>query len=325
MGIVLFAAGLGLLVVGAELLVRGASRLATMLGISPMVIGLTIVALGTSTPELAVGVTASWQGSGGLAVGNVAGANLFVMLMVFGLSALLRPLPLHLQIFKLELPMIVLAATLLTVLAWDGVLSRVDGLVMFLAGCLYTGALMVVTRRSSREAQQDFLDEYGLDKIPSARRLWRGKLWYGIMLLVGIALTVIGADMLVAGAIQIANFFGVSATIIGLTVVAFGTSAPELVTTIVATIKDERDVAIGNLLGSGIYNILGILSIICMVSPDGLPVEPQLLWFDIPLMAGVAIGAIPVFWTGKRISRFEGGLGITIYLTYLMWLIFLRT
>ncbi len=325
MALVLFVAGLGLLVVGAELLVRGASRVATMLGISPMVIGLTIVAIGTSTPELAVGVAASWQGSGGLAVGNVAGANLFVMLVVFGLSALIRPLPLHLQIFKLELPMIVLAATLMTVLAWDGVLSRADGMLMFIAGCLYTGALIVATRKASRRAKREFKEEYGLETIPPGKRQLRGLVWYAAMLSFGIALTVLGADLLVDGAVGIASFFGVSTTVVGLTVVAFGTSSPELVTTIVATIKDDRDVAIGNLLGSGIYNILAILSTICIVSPGGLPVEPQLLWFDIPLMAGVAIGAIPVFLTGKRISRLEGGLGIAIYLAYLTWLMFLRT
>lgn len=324
MGIVLFAAGLALLVIGAELLVRGASRVAIMLGISPMVIGLTIVSIGTSMPELAIGITASWQGSGGLVVGNVTGANLFVMLVVFGISALIRPLPLDLQILKLELPTIVLAAMMMMLLAWDGVLSRVDGLLMFLAGCLYTGALFAITSRSSRESQQEYLDEYGPELIPLAQRRWRGKVWYAAMLLVGIILTVLGADVLVDGAIRIATYFDVSTTVIGLTVVAFGTSAPELVTTIVATMKDDRDVAIGNLLGSSIYNILAILSLTCMFSPEGLPVEPHLLWFDLPLMAGVAIGAIPIFWTGHRISRLEGALGIAIYLAYLTWLIFFR-
>jgi cation:H+ antiporter len=144
------------------------------------------------------------------------------------------------------------------------------------------------------------------------------------MLLVGIALTVCGAEYLVQGAVAIAQRLGVSATTVGLTIVAFGTSSPELVTTIVSTIKNDREVAIGNILGSGVYNILFILSIACIVTPGGLPVEPELLSFDIPLMAGVAIGAIPVFVTGKRVSRLEGALGIGVYLTYLTWLAFLH-
>lgn len=320
----LFVAGLGLLVVGAALVVNGASHLATLLRVSPMVIGLTIVAIGTSTPELAVGITAGLQGNGGLGVGNIAGANVFVMLFIVGLSALWRPLPLHLQVFRLELPMIVVAAVLMTFLAWDGVLSRLDGGVMFLAGLAYTAALFWVTRRESARAKREFLEEYGPETVPTTRPRWRGQLWYAAMLIVGIGLTVLGADCLVRGAVATAQRLGVSTTIIGLTIVAFGTSSPELVTTLVATIKDDRDVAIGNILGSGIYNILIILSIACMVTPGGLPVEPQVLSFDIPLMAGVAIGAIPVFITGKRISRLEGGLGVAIYLAYLAWLIFLR-
>lgn len=322
--VVLFVVGLGLLVAGAELIVRGASRVATLLGISPMVIGLTIVAIGTSTPELAVGITAGIQGNGGLGVGNIAGANVFVMLFIVGVSALWRPLPLHLHVFKLELPMIVVAAVLMTLLAWDGVLSRLDGALMFLAGLAYTIALFRITRKASPRAKREFREEYGPETVPPTRPRWRGGAQYAAMLTVGIGITVFGADCLVRGAVAIAQWFGVSSTIIGITIVAFGTSSPELVTTLVATMKDDRDVALGNILGSGIYNILVILSIVCMVTPGGLPVEPQLLSFDIPLMAGVAIGAIPVFVTGKRISRLEGGLGITIYLIYLTWLVLLR-
>jgi cation:H+ antiporter len=286
-----------------------------------MVIGLTIVAIGTSTPELAVSISAGLKGNGGLGVGNIAGANVFVMLFVVGLSALWRPLPLDMQVFKLELPMIVIAALLMTALAWDGRLSRVDGCIMFVGGVTYTAALIRITRKASSAAKREFREEYGPQTIPSFRHKWPVQVGYGAMLVAGIALTVVGAELLVRGAVSIAHWAGVSPAIIGLTVVAFGTSSPELVTTIVATYRDDRDVAIGNIMGSGVYNILAILSIACIVTPGGLPVEPTLLSFDIPLMAGVAMGAIPVFITGKRISRLEGGLGIGIYLTYLMWLI----
>lgn len=322
--IVLFVAGLGLLVAGAEFVVRGSSRVATMLGVTPMLIGLTIVSVGTSTPELAIGIVAGVQGKGGLAVGNIAGTNVLNMLFILGLSALLRPLPLHLQIFKLELPVIVLAAGLMTALAWDGVLSSLDGLVMLGTAALYSFALIRITRRASPRGKKEYGEEYGPESVPPIKPKWRLEARYALLLIAGIALTVAGAELLVRGASDIARTVGVSDTIIGLTIVAIGTSAPELVTTIISTLKDDRDVAVGNLLGSSIYNILIILSVPCIIAPGGIPVEPQLLWFDIPLMAGVALGAIPVFITGKCISRFEGSLGVGIYLAYLTWLVFFR-
>lgn len=323
--VLLFVLGIALLVTGAELVVRGASHMATTFGISPMVIGLTIVSIGTSTPELAVGIVAGTQGKGGLAVGNIAGTNVLNLLFILGLSALLRPLPLRLQIFKLELPVIVFAATLMTYLAWDGVLSAFDGVILLVVGVFYTVTLIFVTRNASRRAKKEFHEDYGPHTVPPTQPTWRGKVMYVAALLAGITLTVVGAELLVRGAVDIAQSLGVSSTIIGLTIVAIGTSAPELVTTIISTIKDDRDVAVGNLLGSSIYNILVILSIPCIISPGGLPVERQLLWVDIPLMAGVAIGAIPVFVTGKHISRLEGGFGVALYLAYLAWLILFRT
>ena len=232
----------------------------------------------------------------------------------------MRPLPLRLQVFKLELPVIVFAALLMTVLAWDGGLSVLDGTLMLLAGLLYTAALIYMTRRESKSAKKEFREEFGATSVSSTGF---GRFQYAMLLAAGIVLTVLGAECLVRGAVEIANSLGISTTIIGLSIVAIGTSAPELVTTIISTMKDERDVAIGNLLGSSIYNILVILSITCIVS-DGLPVEPYLLWFDVPLMAGVALGAIPVFITGKQVSRLEGGLGVGIYLTYLLWLVLVR-
>ena len=320
----LFVLGLELLIGGASLVVHGASRVATLLGVSPMVIGLTIVAIGTSTPELAVSISSGLKGNGGLGVGNVAGANVFVMLFVVGISAVWRPLPLDMQVFKLELPMIVIAALLMTALAWDGSLSRLDGCIMLLGGLTYTVLLIWMTRKASAATKREYREEYGPQTLPVTRPKWPVRLGYAMMLLIGIAFTVAGSELLVQGAASIARGVGVSAALIGLTVVAFGTSSPELITTIVSTYKGDRDVAVGNIMGSGVYNILVILSIACIVTPGGLPVERELLSFDIPLMAGVAIGAIPVFLTGKRISRGEGALGIAIYLAYLMWLAFFR-
>lgn len=323
-GAVLFIAGLALLVIGAELVVRGASRLAVSLGVKPLVVGITIVAVGTSAPELAVGIAASLQGSGTLAVGNIAGTNVFNMLFILNLSVLVRPLPIHLQILKLELPVMIAAAIFLMVLAWDGILTRLDGGVLFGAAAVYTGALVRISRGETQAVQEEFREMYGADAVMTRRTVMPTRLRNAVVLAAGLGLSVLGAGWLVDGAIDIARVLGISEAIIGLTIVAIGTSAPELATTIVATLKDERDVAVGNLLGSSIYNILVILGLTCMVSPGGVPVERQLMLVDIPLMTGVMLGAVPVFWTGRRVSRLEGGLGIAIYLAYLLATVLFR-
>ena len=323
-GAVLFVAGLGLLVIGAELVVRGAARLAVSLGVKPLVIGITIVAVGTSAPELAVGITASLQGSGALAVGNIAGTNVFNILFILNLSVLVRPLPIHLQILKLELPVIIATAVLLMGLAWDGVLTRLDGGVLLGAAVLYTVVLIRLSRGETQAVQEEFREMYGADAVMSKRTAVQARLKDAVVLAAGLGLSVLGGSWLVDGAVDIARGLHISEAMIGLTIVAIGTSAPELVTTIVATLKDERDVAVGNLLGSSIYNILVILGLTCLVAPGGVPVERQLMFVDIPLMTGVMLGAVPVFWTGRRVSRLEGGLGIAIYVAYLLSLVLFR-
>jgi cation:H+ antiporter len=303
----LFVAGLALLSGGAEMVVRGALRLAASLGIEPLMLGLTVVAIGTSTPELVIGITASWQGSGALAVGNIAGTNMVNILLILGLSALLRPLPLHLRVLKLDLPVMIIAAAMMTIMAWDGLLTRLDGGVLFGAAILYTVVLIRVGRGEKQAVKAEFRDMYS-DDIKTRWAVAQTKVRY-----------------IVLGAVGIARAFGISEAVIGLTIVAIGTSAPELATTIVATIKGERDVAIGNLLGSSIYNIFVILGLTCLVSPGGVPVERQLMFVDIPLMAGVALLCIPVFVTGKRVSRWEGGALIAFYVIYMLSLIFSRS
>lgn len=328
-GSIIFIAGLITLLIGAEMVLRGASKFAVIMGVKPLIIGLTIVSIGTSAPELAVGITASLQGSGSLAVANIAGTNLVNILFILGLSALIQPLPLQLQTLKLDIPMIVVAAILMTVLAWDGTLSRLDGVLMLGVAVLYTLAVVRFSKNESQAVAKQFEDMCGIDAeeacnidaAASKQRIMNTKMKYALILAIGIVITVIGANWLVNGAIGIARSLNVSEVIIGLTIVAIGTSSPELVTTIISTIRNDRDVAVGNLLGSSIYNILVILSLICMVSPGGLPVERQLLWLDIPLMLGVALICIPVFLSGNRISRVEGGIGVAIYIIYLFWII----
>lgn len=325
----LFLGGLVIIVLGAELLLRGASRLATLLGVPPVIIGLTVVTLGTTMPELAVGMTAALEGQSGLVVGNIAGTNVFNILVILGLSALVRPLPLNLLSFKVDVPVMIGAALMLIVMAWDGVLSGADGLLLLIAGLSYTLSLVLLSRRESPAMRREFAEAFGGETIAPAKddalhSRWARGLWYLALLSVGIAITLLGAELLVSGAVRLARTFGISDAIIGLTIVAVGTSAPELATTLVATIKDERDVAIGNLVGSCIYNILFILGLTSMVAPGGIEVARDIFLIDLPLAAAVAILMLPVFRTGDSVSRREGGLFVGIYLLYMASLLIWR-
>jgi len=327
----IFLGGLVVILLGAEVLLRGAQRLATLLGVPPVIIGLTVVTVGTTMPELAVSVTAAQQGQSGLSVGNIAGTNVFNILVILGLSAVVRPIPLRLLSFKLDVPVMIGAALALIVMAWDGVLSQADGMLLLIGALSYTLALVLLSRRESPAMRREFAEEFGRDTVTAApgdalpRSRWVRGAWYLGLLLFGIAVTLLGAQLLVSGAVSLARAFGVSDEIIGLTIVAMGTSAPELATTVVATLKDDRDVAIGNLVGSCIYNILVILGVSGLVAADGVTVVRDVLWIDLPLAAAVAILLLPVFHSGDNVSRREGALFVGIYGLYLGSLLALRT
>lgn len=316
-----FLGGLAALVFGAEVMVRGGAEAAARLGISPILIGLTVVSIGTSLPELAVGVVAVQEGSGALAVGNIAGTNIVNLLLILGLSALILPLALEMRTLRFELPVIAGAAVLLLVLALDGTLSRLDGVLLLTGAIAYTVALIRMARRESRVV----VDEYDEAYAPEKARHGRPTALYVAMMIGGIAVVVIGADWLVDGAVGIARGFGVSDALIGLTVVAIGTSAPELVTTLVSTVRGDRDIAIGNLLGSSIFNILLILGVTCIVATGGLQLPASLVRIDIPIMMAVALVCIPIFVTGRRVSRAEGGAMVAAYVVYLGFLLTAQT
>lgn len=321
---VIFLGGLVVIVLGAELLLRGATRIAAMLGVKPILIGLTVVSVGTSMPELAVGITAALEGKGTLAVGNIAGTNVFNILFILGLSAVIRPLPLQLQSIRLDVPVMIASAIALFVMALDGVLSRLEGILLVIAALAYTVALIRLSRRETAEMKQEFAEEFSAQALGAGRGLARGA-WNALLLVVGMGLTVLGADLLVAGAANLARTFGVSDAVIGLTIVAIGTSAPELATTVMATIKDDRDVAIGNLIGSSISNILVILGLTCVAAPNGVDVSRDVLRIDLPLGAAVAIACWPVFRSDRQVSRREGAVFVTTYVVYLTTLVVLRT
>ncbi|MGE3744521.1 MAG: calcium/sodium antiporter [Sphingomonadaceae bacterium] len=320
LAIVWILVGLTALIAGAELLVRSGSALAARLGISPLLIGLTVVALGTSTPELAVGIDAAIQGNGSLAVGNIAGTNTVNILLILGLSAALRPLAIQMQTLRLELPVIVIASATLLAFAWDGVLSRLEGLLLVTMGAAFTLAVIRVARRESVKVKLEFAREFGSRRLANRQAITEL-----LMLAIGLIVIVVGADWLVDGAIALARLWNVSDAFIGLTIVAIGTSAPELVTTIISTFRGERDIAIGNLIGSSVYNILVILGVTCLVSANGVDVGSHLIRIDIPVMLGVALLCIPVFVSRREISRVEGGLFVTAYAVYLSYLIIQRT
>lgn len=312
--------GLAALVAGAELLVRGGSALAMRLGISPLIIGLTVVALGTSTPELAVGIDAATQGNGSLAVANIAGTNTVNILLILGLSAAIRPLAIRMQTLRQELPAIVIASAALLLFAGDGTLSRLEGAVMLAMGAVFTLLVIRAARYESLAVNFEFERAFGQPGFAN-----REAATQVAMLAVGIAILVIGADWLVDGAVDLARRWHVSEAFIGLTIVAIGTSAPELVTTIISTIRNQRDIAIGNLIGSSAYNIMVILGVTCLVDDRGIKVGRHLIEIDIPIMVGVALLCIPVFLSGRQVSRTEGILFVSAYTTYLGYLIVVRT
>ncbi|MCC6205029.1 MAG: calcium/sodium antiporter [Hyphomicrobiales bacterium] len=313
--------GLVTLVVGAELLVRGGTRLAALVGVPPILIGLTIVAVGTSMPEMAVGIEAALQGSGSLAIGNIAGTNTFNILFILGLSALLMPLALEMRTLRFDLPMMTLAALALVVMAWDGVLTRTEGAILVTTGLVYTAGIILAARREGRAVKAEFAKEYGV--VPE-RHPGRDIVASSAALVAGIAVIVVGADWLVDGAVDLARMLGVSDAFIGLTIVAIGTSAPELVTTVVSTLRQERDIAVGNLLGSSVYNILIILGVTALVPSSGIGVEPELIRIDIPVMGMAALVCVPIFLSGRRVSRMEGAAFVAAYMIYMTYLLVAR-
>jgi cation:H+ antiporter len=287
-----------------------------------MVIGATVVAIGTSTPELAIAIEAAGRGSGALVLGNVAGSNTLNILFILGLIALIRPVVLRSRVIRFDLPVLVGAASLLLLLAADGVVSRVDGILLLALGLFYSFLVVRAARRESIAVRIQFAREFGVPRsaITSTGRVVRAAIW----LIAGIAVVVVGADLLVDGAVSIARDLGAPEAVIGLTIVAIGTSAPELVTAVVAALRREQDLAVGNLIGSSIFNIVLILGIAALIPVDGVPVEPAVLWIDLVVMLGAAIVCIPVFVTGTRISRLEGAALVAAYLAYFSALLLTR-
>lgn len=308
--------GLVLLVVGAEFLVKGASNVAAILQIPPLIIGLTIVAYGTSAPEMSVSIMSSFSGQGDIAIGNVIGSNICNILLVLGVSSLVAPLIVSKQVIRSDVPIMIGVSLLLLMFSWDGQLSRVDSIILFVGGLLYTLSLIYQSNKQGAE-EDEFTEEYSFSGTVSPG-LWAKNI---VLIIGGSGLLIFGSRWLVNSAVTIAQALGVSELLIGLTIVAIGTSLPELATSVIASFRGERDIAVGNVLGSNIFNVLAVLGVGGAVSPDGIAISDAIIQFNAPVAIAVAFACLPIFYSGKRIERWEGLLFLFYYLAYNGYLI----
>lgn len=319
--------GLVLLAVGGEFLVRGAVQLAERLGVSPLVIGLTLVGFGTSTPELVASVQASLAGAPGIAVGNIVGSNIANILLILGVSALISPIAVGSRALSRDGAVVLGTAVMFAAMGFMMELGRLSGLVflgMLIGYIVYAwrqesvgadGHTAAFEKAEAFEAINPGMHQGGA----AAPGAGRGKLLLSVaMALGGIAVVVLGGRLLVDGAIELAQTLGIAESVIGLTIVAVGTSMPELVTSVVAAARKQSDVALGNVLGSNIYNILGIGGVTGLIAPTAVP--PEMVRFDSPVMVAVSALALVFAWTGMRIGRREGGVLLGAYAAYI-WVI----
>jgi cation:H+ antiporter len=296
--------GLVLLLIGAELMVRAAVRLAERLHVRPLIIGLTIVALGSSAPQMAVSLQAALTDNPDIAVGSVVGSGIFNILVTLGLSALIIPLRVSRQLVRLDIPLMIGASLLVFILAWNKDLGRFDGVLLLGALALYLGLLFRQSRHSTRPHTE---------RPKDTQQSW---LISVLMILAGLAMLVFAGRLLLGAAVVVATDLGLSERVIGLTVVAVGTSLPELATSLIAALRGQRDIAVGNVIGANLFNLLGVLGLTALLAPTPLSVSPNALDFDLPVMLGVAALCLPVFYSGYRVTRAEGLLLLGLYLVY---------
>jgi cation:H+ antiporter len=316
-----FVLGLVLLAVGGELLVRSSSRLAGNLGVSRLFIGLTVVAFGTSAPESVVSVMAVLGGSSDLALGNVIGSNIFNVLFILGLSALIIPLAVSTQLVRFDVPFLMGVSVLSLLLGLDGSFGRLDGLLLLAVLVVHIFIGYRKGLRSNESNPQAAPVPEALACLPRRSALSKGRAVNVLIIVASLALLVLGSHWLVKSVSTLARWMGLSEMVIGLTVVAAGTSLPEVATSVMAALRGERDIAVGNIIGSNIFNILGVLGFAATLAPSGVTVSPALLAFDLPVMVAVAAVCLPIFFNGMTVFRWEGGLLLgyfVIYTTYIL-------
>ncbi len=299
-------AGGVLLYGGGEVLVRSAAQLGLRFGMSPLVVGLTVVAFGTSSPELAVSIGAALAGKGDVAVGNVVGSNICNIALILGLCAVIRPISVHMQLLRFDVPVAIGVAVAVLVLLTDTLVGQIEGVALVAGLVLYVAVLLILARREPESVTAEFAAEES-DHARSLPLLAGG-------LAAGLVLLVWGGDWFVAGAADLARGLGISEALIALTVVAIGTSTPELATSLIATLRRHGDMAVGNIVGSNIFNGLGILGAAAIVRPLS---APGILTSDLLTMLGVSLLLLPLAWTGRHIVRWEGALLLALYAAYI--------
>jgi cation:H+ antiporter len=313
--LLLLVGGLAVLTVGAEALVRGAASLAVSRGVPPLIVGLTIVAFGTSAPEMTVSVQAALAGNSDVAYGNVVGSNIFNVLLILGVCAVLAPLVVARQLVRVDVPVMIGVSALAWALASDGRVSRLDGALLALGLVAYVIVQIRIARKGNGNGEVDLEEAHGPKTLPLQL----------LLIAVGLGLLVLGSGWFVDGAVRLARALGVSDLVVGLTIVAAGTSAPEVATSIVATLRGQRDIAVGNVVGSNVFNLLGVLGVSAVVGPAGVGVPDAALVFDTPYMVAVAVACLPIFFTEHRIARWEGWLFLAFYAAYTAYLILAAT
>jgi cation:H+ antiporter len=311
--------GLAFLTLGAEWLVRGASSVATRFGIAPIVIGLTVVAFGTSAPEFAVSVQGALTGNSDVAIGNVVGSNTFNILFVLGLSAVIGSLTIEQRIIKRDIPILLAISVVIYGLVWNELVGRIEGVVLFIGIVVYTLWLL----RGARKAESATVTSEYEEAVQQVEgETVTRPLYFQIgLVVVGLALLIQGSRFLVSSATTIAEALGVSDLVIGLTVVAVGTSLPELATSVMAAIRGQRDIAVGNVVGSNIFNLLAVLGASAAVSSSGISVNRELIRLDYPVMLAATLVLIPICWNGFAIRRWEGALLAAFYVAYVAFLV----
>jgi len=286
------------------------------MGISPLVVGLTIVSFGTSSPELAVSLGAAWKGQPDLVIGNAIGSNIFNVLFILGVSALITPLVVHQRLVRLDVPIMIGTCLALWAMSLDGVLGRIDAALLLTGIIAYTGWAVHLSRRESKEIAAEYADELK----PLVKKKPKLMVQLGWIVL-GLVLCVLGAQWMVEGAVKVARSLGFDELIIGLTIVAAGTSLPELATSIMAAVRGHRDIAVGNVVGSNIFNILAILGLTGLFSPATVNIPETVLQFGLPVMTAVSLACLPVVFSHHRISRWEGALFLGLYIAYVVYLV----
>lgn len=313
--VALLTVGVGVLYYGAEWLVRGAVRLAASLDVSPIVVGLTVVSLGTSAPELVVCAVAALGGNPDLAIGNVLGSNLANIGLILGLTSIVRPLAVHSRVLWREMPLMILVTAALYPLVWDLVLGRGDGVILLFALVAYLVFVFQAVEDEAPEILGEYEDFVKASAASAASVHPPDVLW----ILLGSAGLVVGGYCIVEGAVEVAIALGLSQVVIGLTVVAIGTSLPELATAIVAAARDEADIAVGNVIGSNIFNVAAILGTTAILEP--MPIQATVLSEELPAVLAISILLVPLLRTRWRIRRWEGAVLLLTYVGLTVWLV----